>query len=350
MAKFKWMVLLAFIQTIISCAGSFKDTDMDGIPDDAEKFTCINQAEDQDGWEDMDGCPDVDNDGDGVCDSWVKDSNQLAKYAAVCKGADLCNNPGDEKSMEDMDGFEDEDGCPELDNDKDGVFDKFDKCPNEAEDKDGFEDFDGCPELDNDMDGIVDSLDQCPSDKEDLDGFEDKDGCPELDNDKDGISDKMDQCPNQPEDRNGYLDEDGCADGGKPFEMPAETKLTLNFTTGESELTFEDKQTLDLFAAQLKQAQTGLYNVEVHMPLIGEQTPADYLTLLQSREKLVMDYLISRGVHSERLQTVSIDEAGLAARQDAYQTFVKKGSAVPASAPGATPAAPAVAPLNTNQF
>jgi OOP family OmpA-OmpF porin len=45
---------------------------------------------------------------------------------------------------EDQDGFEDEDGCPESDNDHDGVVDDRDECPDEAEGRIG--DGDGCPE------------------------------------------------------------------------------------------------------------------------------------------------------------------------------------------------------------
>ena len=36
------------------------------------------------------------------------------------------------------------DGCADLDNDEDGVLDEHDKCPDEPEDIDGFEDDDGC--------------------------------------------------------------------------------------------------------------------------------------------------------------------------------------------------------------
>jgi outer membrane protein OmpA-like peptidoglycan-associated protein len=45
-----------------------------------------------------------------------------------------------------MDGFQDEDGCPDPDNDKDGILDKDDKCPNEPETINGFQDDDGCPD------------------------------------------------------------------------------------------------------------------------------------------------------------------------------------------------------------
>jgi thrombospondin type 3 repeat protein len=66
-----------------------------------------------------------------------------------------------------------------ADRDGDWVPDRDDKCPTEPEDRDGFEDADGCPELDNDRDGIPDTQDRCPNHAEDKDGFEDEDGCPD---------------------------------------------------------------------------------------------------------------------------------------------------------------------------
>jgi len=45
---------------------------------------------------------------------------------------------------EDEDGFEDDDGCPENDNDHDGVLDDDDECPDQAEEPGG--DGDGCPD------------------------------------------------------------------------------------------------------------------------------------------------------------------------------------------------------------
>src|SRR5690606_1805628 len=56
------------------------------------------------------------------------------------------------------------------DRDGDGVPDDRDGCPDVPEDKDGFEDHDGCPQLDNDEDGIPDAEDQCPDYPEDHDG------------------------------------------------------------------------------------------------------------------------------------------------------------------------------------
>ena len=169
------------------------DSDKDGLPDDKDK--CPDKAEDKDGFQDEDGCPDPDNGGDGVPDT-----------------EDKCPN-----EPEDKDGFKDYDGCPDLDNDEDGIPDNKDRCPNKAEDKDGYYDKDGCPDLDNDKDGIPDVDDKCPNKAEDLDHFQDTDGCPELDNDRDGVPDTKDKCPNKPETKNGFQDEDGC-----PDEFPAE--------------------------------------------------------------------------------------------------------------------------------
>lgn len=96
---------------------------------------------------------------------------------------------------EDVDGWEDEDGCPDLDNDGDGIADLLDGAPNHAEDVDGWEDDDGIPEPDNDFDGVEDGRDICPLKAEDPDGHWDSDGCPDEDNDGDGVYDANDACP-----------------------------------------------------------------------------------------------------------------------------------------------------------
>jgi len=166
------------------------DSDGDGIPD--RKDHCPDGPEDLDGWQDADGCPDPDNDLDGVLDRY----------------------DGAPSQPEDHDGWQDEDGIPDPDNDGDGILDRDDLCPDEPEDFDGKNDRDGCPDdfADSDGDGVDDDADQCPDQPEDRDGFEDDDGCPEPDNDRDGILDEDDQCPDEPEDYDGDRDDDGCPD------------------------------------------------------------------------------------------------------------------------------------------
>jgi hypothetical protein len=168
----------------------FRDRDHDGVYDVDDK--CPDQPEDRDGFQDDDGCPDLDNDNDGIPDA-----------------TDKCPN-----DPEDLDQFEDEDGCPDPDNDKDGIPDINDACPNAAEDHKGKRPNDGCPSSaeDSDGDGVPDTIDKCPDDPEDRDGFQDDDGCPDLDNDNDGIPDNFDSCPNDAEDPDGFEDDDGCPD------------------------------------------------------------------------------------------------------------------------------------------
>jgi hypothetical protein len=67
-----------------------------------------------------------------------------------------------------------------TDDDHDGLDVTVDHCPAEPEDVDGFEDGDGCADPDNDRDGFADARDQCPNDPETINGFDDDDGCPDY--------------------------------------------------------------------------------------------------------------------------------------------------------------------------
>jgi outer membrane protein OmpA-like peptidoglycan-associated protein len=49
-----------------------------------------------------------------------------------------------------------------VDTDRDQLPAGADRCENEPEDRDGYQDDDGCPDPDNDQDGILDAADMCP--------------------------------------------------------------------------------------------------------------------------------------------------------------------------------------------
>jgi hypothetical protein len=66
-----------------------------------------------------------------------------------------------------------------ADTDGDGIVDDADKCPDQPETKNGYEDDDGCPELDKDNDTFLDAVDKCPDQPETFNGFQDDDGCPD---------------------------------------------------------------------------------------------------------------------------------------------------------------------------
>jgi hypothetical protein len=79
-----------------------------------------------------------------------------------------------------------------LDTDRDGVVDVNDLCPREAEDLDQFEDGDGCRDPDNDRDRLLDAADACPNDGETWNGFADDDGCPDpIQIDYDSFTDNL---------------------------------------------------------------------------------------------------------------------------------------------------------------
>jgi outer membrane protein OmpA-like peptidoglycan-associated protein len=275
-----------------------QDADKDGIKNDVDR--CPHEPEDIDGFEDSDGCPDPDNDKDGLCDPWVAAQGKLGKYAKACKGTDQCPN-----QPEDIDGFQDDDGCPDYDNDKDGVPDSLDQCPNAPEDKDGFADADGCPDFDNDHDGVPDTIDKCPNEPEDIDGFEDADGCPDPDNDKDGIPDLVDKCPNNPETFNGYKDEDGCPDTvPKPKKEPDFPKQQIMrgimFNNNTAEITFDSFQWLDPIVKSLKEFPEIEIEIRGYTDALGNF--AKNMQISQMRAEAVRQYFINQGIESQRVR------------------------------------------------
>jgi hypothetical protein len=62
------------------------------------------------------------------------------------------------------------------------VPDDQDKCPAASEDRDRVADMDGCPDPDNDGDGLLDTVDKCPREPETINGNSDDDGCPDRGN------------------------------------------------------------------------------------------------------------------------------------------------------------------------
>ncbi len=251
--------------------GKAKDSDEDGISDREDK--CRLDAEDRDGWQDEDGCPELDNDGDGLLDT-----------------ADRCPDVAETKN-----GVRDDDGCPDADKDGDGIDDEHDKCPPVPENKNGFEDDDGCPDdPDSDGDGIPDSRDNCPKDKETRNNLDDEDGCPDQspDGDGDGIEDTLDKCPRDPETKNGFSDSDGC-----PDKVPDKLKkymgvLGVGFEGTSAQLTAKAQTWLDGLAAAL-QAHT-----EVKATLVGF---ADDEKAGQGQAGAVRYYLMSKGIEADRL-------------------------------------------------
>lgn len=274
------------------------DYDGDGIKGDNDK--CVDEAEDIDNFEDTDGCPEKDNDKDGIDDE-----------------KDQCRD-----QAEDKDGVADEDGCPEGDSDGDGVIDEKDKCPTvkgSAEnngcpdgDKDGDTVLDrldacidvkgvvennGCPDADTDEDGTVDRLDGCKTEK----GPQSNKGCPYPDTDKDGTADNVDNCINEV----GPVENQGCPVAKKQLVVITAEKLVIKdkvyFDTGKATIQARSNTLLDQIASILgSHSEITAVQVEGHTDTTGDAV--FNRTLSGDRARSVVNYLVKKGIAADRLK------------------------------------------------
>jgi len=187
-----------------------------------------------------------------------------------------------------MDGFEDEDGCEDPDNDGDGMIDPRDKCPDEAEDKDGFQDDDGCPEADNDADGVCDPWVA-------VKGLSDKYA---------SICRGSDKCYEEAETKNNYHDDDGC-----PDEVPAAvakafkgTLEGIEFETGKATIRKRSFKVLAKAVAMLDEYKDVRIQISGHTDNRGED--AANKALSQDRAQAVKTYLVAKGIDDQRLNAV----------------------------------------------
>jgi hypothetical protein len=203
-----------------------------------------------------------------------------------------------------------------------------DLCPAEAEDVDGHQDEDGCPDLDNDSDALLDAADACPNEPEDLDGFEDEDGCPDPDNDQDRIPDTADSCRNNPETYNGLEDEDGCPDRGCLAYGVTRVTPPVLFLAG-TRTTRAERAALQAFARQMAEGvgvlragaegEQGLRWTPVHTLAITAyaDTPPQQ-ALAQARVEEVRDVFLAMGITAERL-VVQVLSLAQSSASDALQ-------------------------------
>lgn len=227
-------------------------------------------------------------------------------------GRDRCPN-----DSEDMDNFEDADGCPDRDNDADGREDGVDTCPNDPEDDDGYMDNDGCPDPDNDKDGVADMSDRCPDQAETLNGNDDEDGCPDdqpsADSDGDTFADNIDRCPYDPEDLNQFEDDDGCPDerlkNARVVITGSSIKIkdVINFDPGKSIILASSYTLVDEIALVISQhPELKKVRIEGHTDNKGD--PLRNLKLSQSRAEAVVKYLVGKGIAADRLDAAGFGE------------------------------------------
>jgi outer membrane protein OmpA-like peptidoglycan-associated protein len=184
-------------------------------------------------------------------------------------------------------------GCP-ADSDGDSVLDRDDYCPKEAGPAPK-----GCPIIDTDpdKDGVPLPCDACPTEA----GVK-PDGCPIRDTDKDGILDDKDKCPKEPETKNGFEDDDGCPDK-LPEKMKKFTGVVegIYFDVGKATIRKQSTAKLEGAANVLKEFPSISMEISGHTSSEGD--PGFNQKLSQDRADAVKEWLVARGVPSQRIKT-----------------------------------------------
>jgi OOP family OmpA-OmpF porin len=193
---------------------------------------------------------------------------------------------------EDLDGFQDEDGCPDPDNDGDGIVDKLDACPNTP----GPLSNRGCPIMDRDGDGVPDDIDKCP----DVPGPKENFGCPDADRDGDGIVDRLDKCPDQP-----GPPPDGCPKKYTLVEVKKDRiaiKQQVHFQSARWAVLKDSFPLLDQVVQVLRDFPKMRISIEGHTDAIGGELAN--MKLSQARAESVRSYVAGKGIAADRLEAV----------------------------------------------
>jgi len=189
-------------------------------------------------------------------------------------------------------------GCPDTDGD--GISDKDDKCPTEK----GLSKYKGCPIPDTDKDGINDDEDNC----KDVAGLARYQGCPIPDTDKDGINDEEDRC----KDVAGVASNLGCPEiAAAVIEKINKAAASIFFGTGSSKLLAKSNTALNNVITILKANPE--YKVEINGYTDNQGNADKNRALSEARATAVQNYLIAKGIDSNRLSAAGFgDENPLA--------------------------------------
>ncbi len=294
----RYIVVFLALLFLSGCGGLDPtiDSDLDGVPDTADRCPNTQPNNPFDANVDTDGCA-YDEDRDTIPD-------------------DLDQCPATETGL--LVGFS---GCP-LDSDGDGVYDSYDHCPDSTPDE--AVDRTGCPvvvqrfseEGDADKDTVVDARDLCPGTppEAEVDRF----GCPVdnsylallKDEDKDGVYDRQDECPGTP--KNFQVDSRGCIQ---------HYTFIVTFRFASHRLTEEAERSIREFAEFLE-INRG-YRVEIQGFTDALGSEQYNLGLSIKRAKRVYDELIGMGIRRSVLTYRGFGEAMPVAPNDTAENMEK---------------------------
>jgi len=295
--------------------GKKKDADKDGVADRLDKCpnTPLNIAVDKK------GCP-LDKDNDGVAD-YQDNCPDVAGTVALqgCPDRDNDGIADKDDTCPDVAGTMALKGCP--DKDGDGIADVEDRCPDVAgslalkgcpdADGDGVADLDdkcagtkagykvdmsGCP-MDNDKDGVINEEDGCP----DKAGIVALNGCPDTDGD--GVADNVDRCPTV----KGTIANKGCPEMTKAdIKKITQIASKLFFETNSDKLKVASLVQLDELVKILNRYEASNLFIGGHTDSQGAD---DFnLGLSQKRTESVKTYLMSKGIMESRITTTGYGE------------------------------------------
>lgn len=177
----------------------------------------------------------------------------------------------------------------EADDDKDGVVNSLDKCPNTI--ADAKVDANGC-NLDSDSDGVLNSMDACANTPAGT--TVDAKGC-EEDKDKDGVLNAQDLCPNT--EIGEAVNSDGC---------PKTITLNVNFGNNSANIQKESFAQLDAYVAFLTQYTN--YSAKIVGYTDSRGSAVYNQKLSEKRANAVVKYMIDKGVKAERLSAKGAGE------------------------------------------
>ncbi len=228
-----------------------------------------------------------DSDGDGVYDKFDECPNTpgLAEFNG-CPDTDGDGIPDKDDECPETPGLAEFNGCPDTDGD--GIPDPQDKCPEVA----GLPEFDGCP--DTDGDGVPDNIDECPNQA----GPKENNGCPWPDADGDGVPDKDDLCPDVP----GTKANNGCPEISEDVLKELNVNARgLGFDFDKETLFKNTDDKLKKIVEILKAYPNTKFVIEGHTDEIG--TAKYNMELSEARAKTVKETLVESGIEGSRLST-----------------------------------------------
>lgn len=282
------------------------DSDRDGLPDYKDK--CPLEA----GPVEQEGCPATqkefdwnDDDGDGVVNQFDQEPNTPKDARVYGNGVAVDSDYDDIPDHIDECPFKagpvENKGCPKIegaiessnvDTDKDGVIDLYDKEPDTPF---GVKVYSNGVSIDSDKDGVPDYKDRCPLIK----GMPENEGCPEEgDLDGDGITDSQDLCP----DVKGTIENNGCPD--KSFDKSVYLKIEalaqkISFERTKNTLTNETMDILDEIIKIMEDYPATKYQIAAHTD--NKHNEKYSLFLSKRRANAILKYLVDGGINEDRL-------------------------------------------------